>query len=440
LALAATCGHVTLYKYNTKSSNPDDELANIPLLEIPIYYDSSSSISDADKKTSELRSYLRTKIGFRRQQGFQPELVCLLFWQQRSPPIVNNVLIHPKNKLLLFGTDESIVCVEYATKTLLLNVSLVDLYGTQDPFNRPPAGPKTSPKKASKTVSDSDDITAAFEREKEASNPTTHVLSKQATIDPTMSFNQMSLKENPMSRSSSYSSLENLSPSEGVSFVIVNEYAALSTTSSANTNKNESSPNASVLLNQVWIGTTYGSVIVLNTILQPNDSSQVDNNLKPLPFLIPTGTVHSLEGQIVDISFLDMNASLIETKSNVNEEKAASAGGVGATGGSGGLSKTDDEDLVAPDLDIDFGYLNNNQVSNSIAENFGDYVTPTPTSGAGVVTAPATTSNTGTPILSNNYCNEVFGASPASASPLNNPNPAFDFEVKTSTKSNKSKY
>lgn len=422
-------GHVTLYKYNTKSSNPDDELANIPLLEIPISYDSPSSNSDTDKKSADLKSYLRTKIGFRRQQGFQPELVCLLFWQQRSPPLVNNVLIHPKNKILLFGTDESIVCVEFASKSLLLNISLVDLYGTQDPFHRPIAGQKSSPKKANKNVSDSDDITAAFEREKEATTTTTHLLSKQATVDPGSAFNQMSIKENPLSRSSSYSSLENLSPSEGVSFLIVNEYAALSTTSSSSSSKNDAQATtpSSVLLNQVWLGTTYGSVIVLNTILQPNDSSQNDNNLKPMPFLIPTGVIHSLKGQIVNIAFLDMSGNLIESKSNSNDEKSSSS----ASGGVAS-SKINDEDLNDTDLDIDFAYLNNNQVSNSIAENFGTGApgsSPTSTTGGTNTTASSVTT-TGTPNLSNNYCNEVFGAGPSSASPVTNPVSPFDFDIK----------
>ena len=96
LAVAGLSGHVTLYKYSTKSSNPDDELANIPVFEIPVSYDNESS------SNVELKSYLRTKIGFRRQQGFQPELVCLLYYTQQRPPLVNRLLIHSKNKILLF--------------------------------------------------------------------------------------------------------------------------------------------------------------------------------------------------------------------------------------------------------------------------------------------------------------------------------------------------
>lgn len=127
MAVAAAGGHVTLYKYYKKSS-PEDGLADIPvreyafnsfsftnrvsfkLFEIPIEYSSdskSSNESNAHITTNlpsdfinkkELKCFLRTKIGFRRQEGFQPELVCLLYWSQR-PPVVTNIDIYTKQNL-----------------------------------------------------------------------------------------------------------------------------------------------------------------------------------------------------------------------------------------------------------------------------------------------------------------------------------------------------
>jgi hypothetical protein len=77
------------------------------LIEIPVSYeynqeakmserDSSNQIQNNLTERKELKSYLRTKIGFRRQHGFQPELVCLLMWSQRLP-IVNCISINTKN-------------------------------------------------------------------------------------------------------------------------------------------------------------------------------------------------------------------------------------------------------------------------------------------------------------------------------------------------------
>ena len=180
LAVAAVGGHVTLYKYYTKCTSADEELADFPLFEIPISYEYSQNepaqsgtqnfVTNSDATKKELKSYFRTKIGFRRQQGFQPELICLLFWSQR-PPVVTNVNIYTKYNMLLFGTDESVVCVDYVNRTLLLNVAISDFYGTQDPFHR---GQK-SPKKSNKTIST--DI------EESQSETYPHHLTKQATID-----------------------------------------------------------------------------------------------------------------------------------------------------------------------------------------------------------------------------------------------------------------
>ena len=43
---------------------------------------------------------------------------------------------------LLFGTDESIVGVDYVNRHILINVSLIDFYGTNDPFHRGNRSPK----------------------------------------------------------------------------------------------------------------------------------------------------------------------------------------------------------------------------------------------------------------------------------------------------------
>lgn len=72
---------------------------------------------------------------------------------------------------ILFGTDESIVGVDYANRTLLVNVSTVDFYGPQDPFNR---GHK-SPKKNTKG-NDGDDNWADTPH-------SSAILTKQTTVD-----------------------------------------------------------------------------------------------------------------------------------------------------------------------------------------------------------------------------------------------------------------
>ena len=119
-------------------------------MEVPIYYetnqDSKSTNEGSNSTTSsqttvnsnnnesitknlkDLKCCLRTKIGFRRQIGYHPELICLLMSSQQRTPIVNCVLVYSKNNMLLFGTDESVVCVDYGNRSILMNISCCDFY------------------------------------------------------------------------------------------------------------------------------------------------------------------------------------------------------------------------------------------------------------------------------------------------------------------------
>ena len=57
--------------------------------------------SSSGYRRAELKCLLRSKIGFRRQDGYQPELVCMLHWSQR-PPVVTSIYIDTKNNMLVF--------------------------------------------------------------------------------------------------------------------------------------------------------------------------------------------------------------------------------------------------------------------------------------------------------------------------------------------------
>ncbi len=121
------------------------------------------------------------------------------------------------------------------------------------------------------------------------------------------------------------------------------------------------------------MGTTYGSVVVLNAANQisgpieavvddggiagaTNDAPRTKNTIQP------SGTIHSLKGQILDISFLDTNGALV--CNNIARDCLI---------GSGASSerKASDSDVTEDDnLDIDFSYLASSSLSNSIASNF----------------------------------------------------------------------
>lgn len=106
IAVGALGGHVTLYKFYSRDFS-DVELGDVPLLEVPVYesyeaQEARRTNDDSDNQSAmskrEMNNVLRTKVGFRRHAGFQPELVCLLMWSQKTP-VINSVLISSKNNM-----------------------------------------------------------------------------------------------------------------------------------------------------------------------------------------------------------------------------------------------------------------------------------------------------------------------------------------------------
>lgn len=320
IAVAGLGGHVTLYKFHSRDFS-DNELGDISLLEIPYNneetHETSPSNSDNQQNSKVVNSYLRTKVGFRRQAGYQPELVCLFSCHQR-PPVINNVLIYTKNNLILIGTDESIVCVDYSTRSILINVSVTDIY----------SGQKSPKKNAGKSNPN----------EEENSLSGDNFITRQFTLDGT-------------SRSSSSSSLENISLSEGVSFIAINENSS-----------SAKNPDSGSKFNQIWLGTNHGSVFVLNSFGTYCGETQQNGEVESIPknesyMITPAGVHIKLKGQIMDIAFLDMNGILL-TPVNSNNNQSTSH-----------KSSTKIIEAEFEDLDIDFDY-GAGMISNSIADNF----------------------------------------------------------------------
>ena len=119
----------------------------------------------------------------------------------------------------MIGTNDSILCVDYYNKSILINVLVNDLYG--DPFHqRQQKSPKKNPK-------------ASFSTEvEESSAETSNFITRQFTIDAT-------------SRSSSNSSLENIASSEGVYFMAINKHSS--------TNLNNKNSNLTIFIKHASI-------------------------------------------------------------------------------------------------------------------------------------------------------------------------------------------
>jgi hypothetical protein len=198
---------------------------------------------------------------------------------------------------------------------------------------------------------------------------------------------------------------------------------------------------------QIWVGTTYGSVIVLNSTSYSNDSKSPtslassnngnstnnNQNIKPATLITPSGVVHSLKGQIVDIAFLDINGNLLNPnhmERKFKENKDAQDG-----------LDNNDENF----LDIDYSFLTNNSMSNSIADNFYGNQSSSSNPAASAVATTTTTAtmtnsnnNNGSNQLVNNASGTSLSESYLSSSP-HTPN-ALTEEPKISHKTSKSNF
>ena len=114
---------------------------------------------------------------------------------------------------------------------------------------------------------------------------------------------------------------------------------------------------------------------MLNAISQINSGSATTGSNCTAPGLndsinqssiCPSGTVFQMKGQVLDVSFMDVNGCVVCSAISNAYEPA----GLGASNADGSSAHANNEDDLNAALDIDFAYLTNANISNSIAENF----------------------------------------------------------------------
>ncbi|KAI2652047.1 Syntaxin-binding protein 5 [Labeo rohita] len=77
--------------------------------------------------------------------GYQVELVVQLVWVSGEPPQqISSLAINSSYGLVVFGNSNGLAVVDYLQKTVLLNLGTVELYGTNDPYQRQPRSPRKS--------------------------------------------------------------------------------------------------------------------------------------------------------------------------------------------------------------------------------------------------------------------------------------------------------
>ncbi|XP_049272947.1 syntaxin-binding protein 5-like isoform X4 [Rhipicephalus sanguineus] len=183
------------------------------------------------KAASEHYTSLNVKSGPQKWgTGFQPSLVCMLPWVRgETPGHITSLSVNSTYNLLAYGNECGLVVVDLCTKTCVLNLGTPDLY---------------------------DKLDSSFSR----------------------------------SRSSSMSSLENISSEAILCLSYAEAFCRKSDTST--------SPS-------LWVGTHLGSVLAISLSV-PTES----RHTQPV-IASPSGSIFRLKGPILSISFLDSSGVLM---------------------------------------------------------------------------------------------------------------------------------
>nr|XP_024214849.1 syntaxin-binding protein 5 isoform X5 [Halyomorpha halys] len=294
LAVGGASGYVILFKFKKQESTSETVA-----LEIPIVYegfDESECSPDSEftgrgtlskMESSESKPFgadmstpVKVKPGLQKKPpGFQAVLVCL------SPAPITSLSINSSYGLLAYGTDTGAVVVDIVHKVCLLNVASPDLYGGADPYQRVPK----SPKRTQPPDTDSDRCRSPSIDQLNGVGGGSPARSREVRRSRSQDKLDSSFSR---SRSSSMSSLENISAEAIQCIAFADTY----------TKKSESASTFPTL----WFGTSLGSVL---TVMLNVPTSDIRSSH---PVAIgPFGTMFRLKGCILTMSFLDCNGALI---------------------------------------------------------------------------------------------------------------------------------
>ncbi|XP_065332284.1 syntaxin-binding protein 5 isoform X9 [Cloeon dipterum] len=295
LCIAGASSHIILFKFRKQEATNETWKLEIPVnyehleeggeyspdYEYPPRQTIKTEVASEAKEVGPLR--VRTGLQ-KKPPGFQAYLVCISIGLHGEPSSqITALCINSSYRLVAYGTECSIVVVDTEQRVCVLNMMTPDLYGSADPYQRVPRSPKRlnetsnedrcrSPTSDQDLSDDSDDNCLKYLFR-------VHIFDK---LDSSFS----------RSRSSSMSSLENISNESVQCLAFVDSY----------TRKSDSSPCPTL-----WVGTSLGSVLTV-MITQP---VSVEARLTTPVVLQPCGTIFRLKGTILTMSFLDCNGALI---------------------------------------------------------------------------------------------------------------------------------
>ncbi|KTG32154.1 hypothetical protein cypCar_00012846 [Cyprinus carpio] len=206
--------------------------------------------------------------------GYQVELVVQLVWVSGEPPQqISSLAINSSYGLVVFGNSNGLAVVDYLQKTVLLNLGTVELYGSNDPYQRQLRSPRKS-RQPSGGLCDINEGSAT---------------SEDRCKSPTSDNRDNSFSR---SRSSSVTSIDKEAREAVTSFYFCETY-------------NRKTDGG--LTPSLWVGTSLGTVLAISLNMPPAGEQRL---LQPV-IVSPCGTLVRLKGSILRMAFLDSTGSLL---------------------------------------------------------------------------------------------------------------------------------
>ncbi|XP_067845430.1 syntaxin-binding protein 5a isoform X4 [Heptranchias perlo] len=373
LCVAGVSAHVIVYKFSKQEATTEV----IQMLEIRLHYEINdlespdtdqvpsvgTSCQGSNSQTANSQSHpsasstssdgLRDNIPclkikstpLKQGAGYQAEVVIQLVWVNGEPPQqITSLAVNSSYGLLVFGNCNGIAMVDYIQKTVLLNLGTIELYGSNDPYQRQPKSPRKTRQASGGLCDINEGSTALDDRCK---SPTSAKMSRKLSLptelkpDLELGFGSKSRGQRLNHHLEEMKQLKNhvLSmTSRCIHFFNVRDNSFSRSRSSSVTSIDKESREAITALHFcetytrksdtctspcLWVGTTLGTVLVIVLNLPPGGEQRLTQ-----PVIVsPSGTILRLKGGILRMAFLDTTGSLLHPahepwkEPNVQEEK-----------------------------------------------------------------------------------------------------------------------
>uniref|UniRef100_A0A4W5MFY7 Syntaxin binding protein 5a (tomosyn) n=1 Tax=Hucho hucho TaxID=62062 RepID=A0A4W5MFY7_9TELE len=254
----------------------------------PTHPSNSSNSSDGVRDNVPCLKVRSTPL--KQSPGYQVELVVQLVWVSGEPPQqITSLALNSSYGLIVFGNSTGLAVVDYLQKTVLLNLGTVELYGSNDPYQRQPR----SPRKTRQPSGGLCDINEGSASEDRCKSPTSAKMSRKLSL-PTELKPDLDHRDNSFSRSrsSSVTSIDKEAREAITSFHFCETFAR---------------KGDSTITPCLYVGTSLGTVLALALNLPPAGEQRL---LQPV-IVLPSGTLGRLKGSILRMAFLDNTGTFL---------------------------------------------------------------------------------------------------------------------------------